>query len=72
MSDASARLAGALADRYRVERQLGQGGMASRRVAEATARLMSLKRLGDGCRGHFSDLCRVAASAADSGTDPDV
>jgi serine/threonine-protein kinase len=29
MSDASARLASALADRYRIERELGQGGMAT-------------------------------------------
>src|ERR1043166_4710298 len=29
MSDASRRLANALADRYRIERELGQGGMAT-------------------------------------------
>jgi hypothetical protein len=61
------QLSAALADRYRIERKLGEGGMARRLVAEATARPMSLKRPVSGCRGHFSDRSRVAASAADSG-----
>ena len=65
------RLTAALADRYRLERELGQGGMVRRRVAEATARLMSLKRPGFRFQGHFSDLCRAAASAADSEVNPD-
>ena len=34
MSDASTRLASALADRYRIERELGQGGMATVYLAE--------------------------------------
>ena len=67
-----ARLTAALADRYRLERELGQGVMVRRRVAEATARLMSLKRQVPGFRGHFSDLSRVAASAADTGMHPDA
>ncbi len=61
------RLTAALSDRYRIERELGQGGMARELVTEVTARLKSLKRLVSGFRGHFSDLCRVAASAAESG-----
>ena len=60
MDDLLSRLTAALADRYRLERELGQDGMACRRVAEATARLMSLKRQVPGFRGHFSDLSRVA------------
>jgi hypothetical protein len=59
------RLTAALADRYRLERELGQGSMLRRRVAEATARLMSLKRqVLSGSVGHFSDIRRAAASAA--------
>ena len=58
-------LSTALADRYRIERELGQGGMACWSVAEATTRLLSLKRHDSGCRSHFSDSSRVAASAAD-------
>ena len=54
MSATLDRLAAALADRYRLERELGQ---AWRLVARATARLMSLKRLG---RGHFRDFTRGA------------
>jgi len=38
------RLSSALADRYRIERELGQGGMATELVTEVTARLVSLKR----------------------------
>ena len=34
----------ALANRYRIEREVGQGGMACRSVAKATTRLLSLKR----------------------------
>jgi len=44
MSDPLPRLAAALANRYRIERQLGQGGMATELVTQVTARLMSLKR----------------------------
>ena len=72
MSDILERLRTALSDRYRIERELGQGGMARRRVAEATARLASLKRPGFRFGGHFSDLRRVAASAADTGAHPDA
>ena len=69
MPDAHERLTSALSDRYLLERELAQGGIARRRVAKATARLMSLKRQVPGFRGHFSDLSRVAASAADSRAD---
>ena len=34
MTDSQARLATALADRYRIERELGQGGMAAGYLAE--------------------------------------
>ena len=34
MSDAATRLANALADRYRIERELGAGGMATVYLAE--------------------------------------
>ena len=61
------RLTTALADRYRLERELGQGGMARELVTEVTARLMSLKRPGFRFRGHFSDLSRAIASATRSG-----
>ncbi len=54
------RLAASLSDRYRLERELGQGGMARELVTEVTARPMSLKRQVPGFRGHFSDLSRVA------------
>jgi hypothetical protein len=61
------RLRASLADRYRIEvgsghppTLLGQGGMARRRVAEATARPMSLKRPVSRFGGHFNDLSRVA------------
>ncbi len=67
MSRGMEHLTAALADRYRIERELGQGGMARELVTEVTARLMSLKRLGTGCRGHFSDLSRAVASATRSG-----
>ena len=53
------RLAAALADRYRIERELGAGGMARELVTEVTARLTSLKRQIPGFRGHFSDLSRA-------------
>jgi len=73
------RLTAALSDRYRLERELGQGGMATELVTEVilndsltvAARLMSLKRPRFRFRGHFSDLSRVAASAADSEVNPD-
>ena len=58
-------LATSLADRYKIERELGHGGMACRSVAKATTRLLSLKRRGPGIGSHFSDTSRVAASAAD-------
>ena len=35
MSEATARLADALTDRYRIERELGQGGMATVYLAHA-------------------------------------
>ena len=72
MSDPLPRLAASLSRSYRLERELGQGGMASELVTEVTARLVSLKRPVSGFRGHFSDLSRVAASAADAGAVPDV
>jgi hypothetical protein len=59
------RLSTALADCYRIEREPGQGGMACRSVADATTRLLSLKRRGLSRESHFSDISRVAASAAD-------
>jgi serine/threonine-protein kinase len=34
MSDGGARLSAALADRYRIERELGQGGMATVYLAQ--------------------------------------
>ncbi|MEP6574572.1 MAG: hypothetical protein ABJD11_17855 [Gemmatimonadota bacterium] len=43
MTEALYRLTTALADRYRIERELGAGWPV---VAEATARLVSLKRRG--------------------------
>jgi len=43
MTDATERLTTALSDRYRLERELGAGGMASEPVTEVTARLESLK-----------------------------
>jgi hypothetical protein len=61
------RLRASLADRYRLERELGQGGMARELVTEVTARLKSLKRPGFRFRGHFSDLRRAVASATSSG-----
>ena len=69
MTDAVDRLTSALADRYRKERELGQGGMARELVTEVTARLMSLKRPGFHFRfrGHFGDLSRAVASATRSG-----
>ncbi len=68
------RLTAALADRYRLERELGVGGMPTELVTEVIqtdsltvpARRMSLKRQLPGVRGHFSDIRRAAASAADS------
>ena len=44
VSAPAVRLSAALADRYRIERGLGQGGMATELVTEVTARRMSLKR----------------------------
>ena len=55
MTPVPIRLSAALADRYRLERELGQGGMARELVTEVTVRLMSLKRPGFRFRGHFSD-----------------
>jgi len=54
----------AFPDRYRIERELGRGGMACRSRAEATTRQLSLKRRGLRRVSHFSDINRVAASAA--------
>ncbi|HSE68990.1 MAG TPA: hypothetical protein VLB12_18490 [Gemmatimonadales bacterium] len=54
------RLSTALADRYRIDREL-----ACRSVAEATTRLLSLKRHGLGIWSHLSDTNRVAAAAAE-------
>jgi hypothetical protein len=75
------RLRASLADRYRLERELGQGGM-RRRPAEAGARLKSLKRpLAPGLAAtglccqrstrHFSDASRAVASATRSRRDRD-
>ena len=61
------RLTAALSDRYRIERELGQGGMAGELVTEVTARLKSLKRQGFRFRGHFSDHRRAVALATSSG-----
>ena len=61
----SPRLIATLADRYRIERELGRGGMACRSRAEATTRQLSLKRRGLRRVSHSSDISRVAASAAD-------
>ena len=80
MSAAPPGLASALQDRYRLERELGRGGMATELGTEVTlkdsltvaARLRSLKRPGFRFRGHFSDLSRVAALAADSEVQPDA
>ena len=67
------RLRASLSDRYRLERELGQGGMATELVTEVilkdsltvTARLMSLKRqVLSGNVGHFTDIRRAAGSAA--------
>ena len=76
MTTTPARLATALADRYRLERELGAGGMARELVTEVTARLVSLKRrvapfapAGRSRRvarsdRHVSDTSRAAAVAA--------
>jgi len=55
--DPLTRLVAALADRYRIERELGQGGMATELVAKATARLMSLKRHVPKFRLHHFGRC---------------
>ena len=68
LSNISPSLTTALADRYMIERELGQGVMVCRSVAKATTRLLSLERHDLGGRGHFSDTSRVAASAADRQT----
>jgi hypothetical protein len=67
VTDAVSRLTTTLSDRYRLERELGQGGMVRELVTEVTlkdsltvaARRKSLKRLVSGFRGHFSDLSRA-------------
>ena len=59
MMDAISRVTAALSRSYRLERELGAGGMARELVTEVTARLMSLKRQVPGFRGHFSDLGRA-------------
>ena len=59
------RLKAALADRYAVQRKLGSGGMPQVVTTKVASRQMSLKRRG-GSEGHFSDISRVAALAADS------
>jgi len=76
MSAIPAGLVNALQDRYRLDRELGAGGMASELVTEVTARLMSLKRrvapLAPAGRPrrvarfdcHLSDTSRAAALAA--------
>jgi len=68
LPDPPSLLTAALADRYRIEREVGQRGMACRSIAEATTRLLSLERRGLGIWSHFSDTGRVAASAADEQT----
>jgi S1-C subfamily serine protease len=77
LTDASSRLTASLADRYRIERELGQGGMAtvsaaesrgSADVAEATLAIGLPAALPRRCTpGRFSDLRRAVASATSSG-----
>ncbi len=59
MSAPAECLASALTDRYRLERELGQGGMATELVTEVTARLMSLKRQLPGFRFNFFNLSSI-------------
>ena len=47
MTQVPDQLAAALADRYRLERELGAGGVASVSPAEAAARPVPLKRHGN-------------------------
>jgi hypothetical protein len=65
-------LAAALADRYRIERPLGQGGMAAGSRLKAAARLLSPKRRQQRCS--FRDTCRGATegpgAALSSDRDP--
>jgi hypothetical protein len=55
MPDSLSRLAAALSDRYRIERELGQGGVARRRAAEATAteRPLGARQRDPGARESF-------------------
>jgi hypothetical protein len=77
MPDPLSRLTAGLADRYRIERELGRGGMAtvsaaesrgSADVAEATLAIGPPAALPWRCTpGRFSDLRRAVASATSSG-----
>jgi hypothetical protein len=68
-----------LADRYRIERELGAGGMARELAAESRGSAEAAKaaeRTRQRLRfsvaepsGHFSDLHRAVASATSSGDD---
>jgi serine/threonine protein kinase len=64
MSDVSKRLTAALADRYRIERELGQGGMATVYLAEDVRhrRKVAVKVLRpelSAALGHEQFLCEI-------------
>ena len=57
MGDGLPKLTSALADRYRVERQLGRGGMATVYLAEARRKLVARvpEPLGHGAEDHAGE-----------------
>jgi len=57
------RLAAALSDRYRIERELGSGGMAASLAGKPAARPMSVNRHQVSPASRFSDTSRAVASA---------